>query len=207
MKVENLVLIDYGGYPAWAANKPAEVLARYATKMTVTNLRTPRFYESVETAAARREEPSVGNTLRKEDALLLTERGTRVTQDGVIFSHDPVLKGTIYPFFRASVISKANSFQDPVCSVGVKRSSLKLILSKIQCAVLVLEGTDSYSVHNSARREERKEGLVLFINMQSFKMWKNVQGGHYLHLDNPEQIAQEIKQFLALCHDLHRSKL
>ena len=188
-EVDSLVLIDFMGAPIKNQHKPALELARYATKMSDMNPVVPHAFESVESVATRRVQPLfAGLALRIEDALLLMERGTSVTKDGVIFSHDPALKSLIFPFV-------------------VPQSSLKLILSKIQCAVLVLEGTDSYSVHVQHGREERKERLSIIYQHAKFKMWKNVQGGHYLHLDNPEQIAQEIKQFLALCHDLHRSKL
>ncbi|KAJ7388932.1 Serine hydrolase-like protein 2 [Desmophyllum pertusum] len=183
-EVENIILIDYGGPPLQNQYKPARVLARYATRMSEMKPRTPRAYESVEAAAARREEPYAGITLRKEDALLLTERGTRVIKEGVIFSHDQGLKAAIYPFV-------------------VPQSSLKLILSKIQCAVLVLEGTDSVRFSN----EDRLARLSVTCQHAKFHVWKSVQGGHHFHLDNPEQTAQEIKQFLALCHDLCSSKL
>ena len=177
-EVENLVLLDYGGYPAWRAYNPADILARYATKMATINLKTPRVYESVEALAAKREGPFEGNTLGKEAALLLTKRGTSVTKDGVIFSHDPTLRGLVYPFFPPQF-------------------SINLILSKIQCAVLVLEATDTVFVVDVGQ-VTRKERLNVICQHAKFKIWKSVQGGHHFHLDNPGQTAQHIKQFLAL---------
>ena len=191
-EVESLVSMEYGGYPDWQADKPADVLARYATTMSNISPRNPHVYESVKAAAARREKNFTGFTLSKEDALLLTKRGTTATKDGVIFSHDPTLKGQIYPFFPP-------------------RFSIKLILSQIQCAVLVLESTDAvYKLDKF--QETRKERLNVICDHAKFKMWKSVQGGHHLHLDNPGQTAQEIKKFLAAFytshnHDLCTSKL
>ena len=189
--VDNLVLIDYGGYPAWRADKPDLVLARYAARMANMNPRTPRVYESVQAAAARREEPFNGFTLRKDDALLITKRGSTATKDGVIFSHDPIVQDVIFPFFPPQL-------------------TIKLILSKIQCAVLVLEGSDSQHLEEEDQ-ETCLETLSVICQHAKVKMWKSVKGGHHLHLDNPDQTAQEIKQFLALCasqdHDLHTSKL
>ena len=181
-EVENLVLLDYGGYHASSADKPADVLARYANKMARINTKTPRVYESVEAAATRREEPFTGNTLQKEDALLLTKRGTTVTKDGVIFSHDPILKDNVYPFYPPQF-------------------SIKLILSKIQCAVLVLLSTDT--VYNDKSEETHKERLKIIFQHAKFKTWKSVQAGHHFHLDNPGQTAQEIKKFLAAFHTSH----
>ena len=178
-EVENLVLIDCGGPPPRFGNNPAKVLARYATRMSNMKPASPRIYESVESAAARREEPVEGNTLSKGDALLITKRGTRVTKDGVIFSHDPVVKGLFRTFYSPEV-------------------SFKLILSKIRCALLVLEGTASIY-----KDEEDNEGLedrlILMCQHAKFYTWKSIQGGHHCHLDNPEQTAKEIKQFLAHC--------
>ena len=190
-EVENLVLIEYGGYPVRSAEKPDFWLARYAAGMANMNPRLPRVYESVEAAAARREEPYNGNTLRKDDALLITKRGSTVTKDGVIFSHDPTLKENHFPFLPP-------------------RLSLNLILSKIKGAVLILEGSDSQDLLEIGH-ESRLERLSIICQHAKFKMWKTLLGGHHVHLDNPEQTAQQIKQFLALCEsqdrDLHTSKL
>ena len=191
-EVENLVLIDYGGYPARSADKPDLLLAKYAARMAHMNTRTPRVYESIEAAAARREEPSAnGNFLRKDDALLITKRGSTATKDGVIFSHDPMVKEWMLPFFP------------PVFSI-------LLILSKIKCAVLILEGSGSLHLEEKGQ-ETRLERLSVICQHAKFKMWKTYPGGHHLHLDNPDQTALQIKQFLALCesqdHDLHTSKL
>ena len=190
-EVENLILIDCGGPPPCFGNNAADMLARYATWMSNMKPASPRVYESVESAAARREEAVEGNTLSKEGALLIAERGTRVTKDGVIFSHDPVVKLLFQRFIPPE-------------------ASLKLILSSIKCVLLVLQGTAS--VHSN---EEDKKGLedrlILMCQHAKFHMWKSIQGGHHCHLDNPKQTAKEIKQFLAHCGsqktDLHTSKL
>jgi len=190
-EVENLVLIEYGGYPARSADKPHFWLARYAAGMATMNSKTPRVYESIEAAAAKREQPYNGNTLRKDDALLITKRGSTATKDGVIFSHDPALKKTCSPFLPPQL-------------------SVNLILSKIKGAVLILEGSDSQNLHEKGQ-ETRLERLSVICQHAKFKMWKTLRGGHHVHLDNPEQTAQQIKQFLALCEsqdcDLPTSKL
>ena len=191
-EVENLVLIEYGGYPARRAEKPDLVLARYAARMANRNSRIPRVYESIEAAAARREEPSLnGNSLRKDDALLITKRGSTATKDGVIFSHDPMVRELVFPVFPPQF-------------------SILQVLAKIRCAVLILEGSGSLNLEEKGQ-ETRLERLSVICQHAKFKMWKTLQGGHHLHLDNPEQTAQQIRQFLALYKsqdlDLHTSKL
>ena len=189
-EVENLVLISYGGAAPRFGNILAKLLARYATRMSNIKPASPRVYESIESAAARREEPGVtGVTLSKEHALPMTERGTRVTKDGVIFSHDPAIK-------------MLASFYAP-------ETTVKSILSKIRCALLVLEGNWVYK--DEEDEKGRKQRLILMCEHAKLHVWKNIEGGHHLHIDNPEQTAKEIKQFLAHCRsqncDLSTSKL
>ena len=178
-EVENLVLIEYGGYPSWIADKPDLVLVQYADGMANMSSRTPHVYESIEAAAARREEPYTGNTLRKDDALLITRRGTTATKDGVIFSHDSAFKKSYFPFFPPQL-------------------SLNLILSKIKSAVLILEGSDSQDLIERGQ-ESRLERLSIIFQHAKFKIWKTLLGGHHVHLENPELTAFQIKQFLSLC--------
>ena len=190
-EVENLVLIEYGGYPAWSAEKPDILLATYAAGMADMNPKTPRVYESIEAAAARREEPYNGNTLRKDNALLITKRGSTASKNGVIFSHDLSLRKSLCPFLQPQL-------------------SLNLILSKIKCAVLILEGSDSQDLYERSKKSYL-ERLSIICQHAKFKMWKTLLGGHHIHLDNPEQTALQIKQFLALYEsqdlNMHTSKL
>lgn len=190
-EVENLVLIEYGGYPAASADNPDLVLAKYAARMANMNSRTPRAYENVEAAALRREKPYNGNSLRKDDALLITKRGSTTTKHGVIFSHDPMLGELMYSFLPPQL-------------------SIDRILSKIQCAVLILDGSDSKNLFEGGQ-ETRLQRLSVICQHANFKMWKTIQGGHHLHLDNPDQTATQIKQFLSVCESedcsLHTSKL
>ena len=85
-----------------------------------------------------------------------------------------------------------------------------LVLFKIKCAVLILEGSDSLNLEENGHKTCLEE-LNVICQHAKFKMWKTLQGGHYLHLDNPEQTAQQIKQFFVLCGsqdlNLHTSKL
>ena len=111
--------------------------------------------------------------------MLLTKRGTTVTNDGVIFSQDPTLKDLLYPFSEPE-------------------SAIKSILFKVQCTVLILRGTERCVKTNVEDEEALLERLKVIYFHAKFKMWKNIHGGHHLHLDNPEKTAQEIKQFLAI---------
>ena len=48
-------------------------------------------------------------------------------------------------------------------------------------------------------KEVRRDSLHAISRLVTSKLCSTVKGGHYIHLENPEQVAQEIKEFLALC--------
>ena len=178
-EVENLILIDYAGPEVQFEDKPALVLARYADRMSDAKTATPHVYQDLESAAKRRQGKHLGTTLCKEDAMLLVERGTSITKNGLIFSHDPMVKYfMIVPFI-------------------VPQSALISILSKIQCPSLVLEATDTVFI--SEEREARLERLNVICQSTKFTLCKRIKGGHFLHLDRPEPVAKEIQEFLSLC--------
>lgn len=175
-EVENLVLFDFGGPPTRPLNQTAPVLARYATRMS--DVKKPsRVYPSLESAAKRRQVPFLGTTLCKEDAVLLSQRGTRITRNGVMFTHDPDVRALNVPFF-------------------IPQHSLLSVLSNIQCPVLALEGTDT--VRLGPEEKLNLERLHVIYNSASFKLCRKIKGGHYFHLEKPELVAHEIRQFLAL---------
>ena len=179
-EVENLVLIDFGVPPEmlFGSIKPADVLAQYATTMSTKKVTTQQhIHKTLESAAARRQDPSTFFKVRKEDAILLTKRGTRKTDDGFVLSHDPILRFHAVPF-------------------NVPDRTLISLLSKMQCAVLVLEGTERQVIEKI--KGVRRDSLNTISQFVPSKLCRTVKGGHYFHLENPEQVSQEIKEFLAL---------
>ena len=183
LEVEKLVLFDFGGPGVRFANKTAEVLARYATKMSEIKTTTPYVYQSLESAVERRVN-YMGDTLRKEDAMLLSERGIRFTEKGIIFSHDPIVKGFVRPLMES-------------------QSLMMSILYNSQCAVLLLESTD-HKIKSEERKAQRDRMKIIYQNAKC-KVWKRIKGGHHFHMENPKQVAQEISEFLALCKSQDQS--
>ena len=184
LEVEKLVLFDFGGPAAHFEDKTAEVLARYATKMSEIKKATPRVYQSLESAAERRQVNGMFATLRKEDAVVLTERGTRFTEKGIIFSHDPIVKGLYVPFMES-------------------QSIMISVLSNTQCAVLLLESTGH--VMENKEREAQLERLKIIYQNAKCKVWKRIKAGHHFHMENPKQVGKEINEFLALCRSQDQS--
>lgn len=67
----------------------------------------------------------------------------------------------------------------------------------MQCTVLVLEGTERQVMKEV--KEVRRDSLNAISRLMTSKLCRTVKGGHFVHLEKPEQVAQEIKEFLALC--------
>jgi len=176
-EVEKLILFDFGGPPVSFADKTADVLAKYAAQMANLSSVTPRVYQSLESAAKRRQVNYVGGTLRKEDAMLLAERGSRITENGLIFSHDPIIKSGS-PFIET-------------------QSLMMSVLTNTQCAVLVLGCTGL--MLPTAEKEAQVERINVVYKNAKCKIRKRIKGGHHFHMENPKQVAQEIKQFLTFC--------
>lgn len=177
-EVENLILLDFRGPSTYPVDKAAVVLARYATAMAQVQTTSLHVYPNLESAAKRRQLKAVGGTiLTKEDAVLLAKRGTRTTKNGLVFSNDPIIKHLYAPLVAP---------QDLLLS----------ILSKIQCAVLTLEATDTVFETNKVSWMER---INIIRQSAKFKLCKKIKGGHHFHLENPGQVVQEIKGFLTLC--------
>lgn len=185
-EVENVILLDFGQTLTRPVDKTAPVLANYATTMANVNARTSYVYPNLESAAERRQSvPVIGTTLRKEDAILLIRRGTRTTKNGLIFSHDPAVKNVCVPFF-------------------VPQESLLSIFSKIQCKVLALYGADNKTeLMDMDVKDKLMQGINAINKSAKVIVHKRIKGGHYFHLENPGEVVQAIKTFLANCESKH----
>ncbi|XP_029202241.2 serine hydrolase-like protein 2 [Acropora millepora] len=184
-EVENLILLDFTGPSTYPVDKTAPVLAHYATSMANVKARTQYVYPNLESAAERRQlVPTFGTTLTREDAILLVRRGTRSTKNGLIFSHDPAIKHVCVPFF-------------------VPEESLLSIFSKIQCKVLALYGTDNKT--ELIENDKARERINVINKTAKMILLKRIKGGHYFHLENPSEVVQAIKMFLAnnYCQSKH----
>ena len=132
--------------------------------------------------------------IRDRDAILLVRRGTRSTKNGLIFSHDPAVKHICVPFF-------------------VPEESLLSILSKIQCKILALYGTDNKTeLIDMDIKDKVRHRMNLINKTAKVILHKTIKGGHHFHLENPSEVVQAIKMFLAnnYCQPKHvtlKSKL
>ncbi len=109
-----------------------------------------------------------GSDLSQDATRLLVERAVTVDRDGVRFRHDPRLQ-------RPS-------------RLRLSEEQVLAFLAAIDCPTLAVRAT---------------AGLELFAEMITARLRAisevtvvEVAGGHHLHLDNPEGVAQHVRRFL-----------
>jgi pimeloyl-ACP methyl ester carboxylesterase len=108
--------------------------------------------------------------LTMESAQILAERGVATRGQGVVWKHDPRLKlPSRYQFSEAQTLAYLGAITTPT---------------------LYIEATQTIIPDNTLTRK-RKEAVR---GMQAVTL----AGGHHLHLDDPEPVAQAIRSFLKL---------
>lgn len=108
--------------------------------------------------------------LTLESAAILAERGAEVRGDGVVWRHDPRLKlPSRYQFSEAQTLA---------------------FLEKITAPTLFIEAKQSIIPDNGLTQIRRQT----VPQIQTLKL----DGGHHLHMDNPEPVAHAIRRFLKL---------
>jgi pimeloyl-ACP methyl ester carboxylesterase len=108
--------------------------------------------------------------LTMESAQILAERGVETKGQGVIWKHDPRLKlPSRYQFSEVQT---------------------RAYLSAITAPTLYIEATQTIIPNNELTRK-RKEAIQKMEEV-------TLPGGHHLHLDDPEPVAQAIRRFLKL---------
>jgi len=167
-RVQRLVLLEGLGPPEDTLPAPERTL-HWIEGWKKTLARAPRRYSGVEEAAERLCKNDVG--LSKELALRLAEHGTELLADGTRrFKHDPVhLTRGPYPF---------------------RVETAKLFWQRIQCPVLVVDGSESAF---SGRLIDVKQRLENFAHVER----RTIQGaGHMLQRHRPRELAAVLLDFL-----------
>jgi pimeloyl-ACP methyl ester carboxylesterase len=165
-RIEKLVLLEGLGPFSSSAEDAPEQMLRALSQRHMRSGRSPRVYKTFEEAVRQRMN---GFPLEKESARLLTKRGTRTVEpEGYVFRYAPALRNT--SLLRLS--------EEQVCA----------FLSSIRCPVLVVQAMDGLS--NPAVDVSRRLNAI-----RDFEMVQ-VEGGHHVHLDHPERIAEAVAEFL-----------
>jgi pimeloyl-ACP methyl ester carboxylesterase len=108
--------------------------------------------------------------LTMESAQILAERGVEARGQGVAWKHDPRLKlPSRYQYSEAQALA---------------------YLAAIKAPTLYIEATQTIIPHHEAT-QKRKAAVRTMEQV-------TLAGGHHLHLDDPEPVAQAIRRFLNL---------
>ncbi len=102
-----------------------------------------------------------------QSAETLAKRGAAPKVNGVMWKHDPRLKmPSRYQFSERQTLA---------------------FMKKISCPTLFIEATDSIVPKDSLMWE--RAAAIPFLSMVK------LEGGHHLHLDEPEPVVQAMKEF------------
>lgn len=167
-RVNRLILLEGIGPMTTPPAQLPALMERSLHAMRELEGRSPRVYAS---RAEARERLARANTSLTEPALdTLVERGTRETPEGVVFRHDLRLRG-----------SSMYRFTEP---------QVHAYLSAITAPTLLVRATrgwpfDADVVAARAASITQREQL-------------EVEGGHHVHLDHPERIAETVSTFVSV---------
>ena len=145
-----------------------------AVSMSSVDTKSNRVYPNMASAIAKRRRVYDGSTLSEENAGILVERGTKITEAGVVFSHDQGVAFNV-PFILPLAL-------------------LKKFFSNIRCPVLILEGKENKTTPS---KEAVEELLGVIQEHARFSIRRELPGGHYLHLECLKMTGDEINDFLS----------
>lgn len=122
-----------------------------------------RVYASVEEAARRVAEAN--SSYSPAAALLMAQHGTTPVEGGVVFTADPLLKRT--------------------SGMSLDEEQVLAVLRAVECRVHLVRGSFGMTLDDAvmARRLEALKNPAV----------TTIEGGHHVHLDRPEKVAQVVR--------------
>jgi len=165
--LHRLVLMEGMGPPENSTPAPERV-QHWIRGWNRALARSPHVYESVADAAQKLQarDPALDPAL----AIQLAEWGTRETEKGLVFKHDPL-----------------HLSQGPIgYSVDVALEFWR----EITCPVLLVEGSDSRMRHHAAEHARRLAGL------RNYREAEIEGAGHMMQRHQPQALAQLLLDFL-----------
>ena len=165
-KICSLILIEGLGSLAQDAEKMPEILRESAEQWQHLAHKKLPIYPDVETAVKVRHH--VGG-IEESSVRTLVARGLQPVDGGFTWRSDPRLK----------IKSRHYLTEDQACA----------FLEQITAPVLLIEA-------ENAKQDQWKELLLKRIPYIKNLQHRKVSGDHHLHLDNPQEVAVVIREFL-----------
>jgi len=165
-KISSVILIEGLGSLAQKAEKMPEILRESAEQWQQLPHKKLPLYPDVETAVKVRHH--VGG-IEESSVRTLVARGLQPVDGGFTWRSDPRLK----------IKSRHYLTEDQACA----------FLEQITAPVLLIEA-------ENAKQDQWKELLLKRIPYIKNLQHRKVSGDHHLHLDNPQEVAVVIREFL-----------
>mgnify|MGYP000745686264 CR=1 FL=1 len=164
-RIERMVLIDGMGPLTTEPSDAPELLGRAIQERKKHLSRTPKAYVDLEAAIAQRMKSF---PLSEESARRIVKRGTKQTDEGLVFTFAPMLRGTSL--------------------VRLTEPQVLSYLSQITSPTLLIRATQSFLVGNDFVEKRIQQSSAI----QSI----TVEGSHHVHLDQPEVLGDKVLAFL-----------
>ena len=165
-KISSVILIEGLGSLAQKAEKMPEILRESAEQWQQLADKKLPLYPDVETAVKVRHH--VGG-IEESSVRTLVARGLQPVDGGFTWRSDPRLK----------IKSRHYLTEEQACA----------FLQQITAPVLLIEA-------ENAKQDQWKELLLKRIPYIKNLQHRKISGDHHLHLDNPEEVAAVIREFL-----------
>ena len=165
-KISSVILIEGLGSLAQKAEKMPEILRESAEQWQKLANKKLPLYPDVETAVKVRHH--VGG-IEESSVRTLVARGLQPVDGGFTWRSDPRLK----------IKSRHYLTEEQACA----------FLQQITAPVLLIEA-------ENAKQDQWKELLLKRIPYIKNLQHRKISGDHHLHLDNPEEVAAVIREFL-----------
>ena len=165
-KISSVILIEGLGSLAQKAEKMPEILRESAEQWQKLANKKLPLYPDVETAVKVRHH--VGG-IEESSVRTLVARGLQPVDGGFTWRSDPRLK----------IKSRHYLTEEQACA----------FLQQITAPVLLIEA-------ENAKQDQWKELLLKRIPCIKNLQHRKISGDHHLHLDNPEEVAAVIREFL-----------
>ena len=164
-RVQSLILLDsLGPITTAEPDAPAKMKQAISTWLRHGKRANP-IYEDLKSASSTRQKS--GN-LNYEHALLLSKRGTKEVDNGVIWANDPKMKLPSPALFSEAQVAA--------------------YLQSIEAPTLLVLGKSSFLAKTSIIKD-RSEYL-----RQHQSLW--LDGGHHIHMEQSSQCAKAVREFL-----------
>lgn len=188
-EIETAILIEYRMKHLFVKDTHI-VLATAAETLTSNsekNRKTLKEFDSIEAAVDRLME--VNKDIQKDGARLLIERS-------VVFPVNPKSGENIW--IKRDPRLKLIDGRYQASNHVLTKEMIQTLLGKIRCNILTIFGIHCNPIYNSDILAVQSDVEITKKRASYYKQY-DLPGNHFIHLNNPDIVAEKIKMFLKNC--------